>query len=130
MFFVLLLTIVPVIVLYGAVLTAIVAIRQRKFVYRAKSPFMVALAVTLFGLFILGLTIPDGGDTRESAGSALTVLTGNKSDKQALDASGRLASWSIFVTFVAAVTTLVLAFRERGKRIPDDKGADVLKPKV
>lgn len=130
MFFVLLLTIVPVTVIYGAVLSLVVAIRQRSFVYPAKGRFMVALFVTLFGLFMLGLSVPDGGDTRESAGSALTVLMGNKSDEQALSASGRLASWSIFVTFVAAVTTFVLAFLERGRRTPDDKGSDDLKPRA
>jgi hypothetical protein len=128
MFFVLLLTVVPVIVIYGAVLSLIVAIRQRKVVYRAKGPFMIALAVTLLGLFALGLSVPDGGDTRDSAGSALTVIMGQKSDSQAVNASGRLASWSIFVTLVGAVATFVLAFLERTRRMPDAEPTDNLKP--
>jgi hypothetical protein len=128
MFFVLLLTVVPLIVVYGAVLALVVGIRQRKISYPPKGRFMIALAVTLLGLFTLGLSVPDGGDTRESAGSALTVIMSQKSDRQAIDASGRLASWSIFVSFVGAVTTLVFAFLERNKRAPEAEGADGLKP--
>lgn len=127
MFFIVLFTIVPVMAIYGIVLTIIVAIRQRNFFYRRKGPFMVALYVTLAALFILGLCIPDGGDSRDSGGSALTVLMGDKSGERALRISGTLAGWSIFIALIASVATFVLAFFERTRRVTPQKAPDTLK---
>ncbi|MES2876378.1 MAG: hypothetical protein V4678_02805 [Patescibacteria group bacterium] len=116
MFFILLFTIVPLIFVYAVALTIVVAIRQRKHLYRMKGPFMMAVYVTLFALFMLGLSVPDGGDTKDSGGSALAVLMGNRSGEAALATSGTVAGWSIFIAFVASITAFILAFFERTKR--------------
>lgn len=127
--FILLFTIVPLIIVYGIALTIIVAVRQRHVVYRAKGPFMIAVYVTLGALFVVGLTVPDGGDTRESAGSALTVIMGDKSGKAALAVSGTLAGWSMFVAFAASITAFVLAFFERTRRLDGVQVTVGLKPR-
>lgn len=127
MVFILLFTIVPLIAIYAVALTVVVAARQRKVVYLSRGPFMVALYITLTALFVLGLTIPDGGDTRDSGGSALSVLMGDKSGERALGISGTIAAWSIFIAFISSVATFVLAFFERSKRVVPQKSQDTLK---
>lgn len=108
----------PVIVLYGIVLTAIVAIRQRTYRYRKWGPFMISLVVLLVSLFCVGFFMPDGGDTPESIGSAMSVLMMDRTNESYIGISGAIAGWAIFVTVVASVVTFVMAFTERSKKTP------------
>lgn len=129
MVFILLFTIVPIIVIYGLALTLIVAIRQRTYTYKPNGRFVVSLYATLASLFVLGLTVPDGGDTGESAGSALTILMGDMSNGDFIAISGFIAGWSIFAAFVASVAALVFAFVERSRSSRPDAPPSNLKVK-
>jgi len=115
MVFILLFTLVPVIAIYGIALTIIVAIRQRTYRYRKWGPFMTWVAITLVALFIVGLFMPDGGDSKNSASSALSVLMGDRANKGLSGISGAIAGWGIFASAVAAIIAFVFAFAERRK---------------
>lgn len=106
----------PIILLYGVVLAAVVAVRQQSYIFRAKGPFRTWLSVTLGGLFILGLSMPDAGDTRDSGGSALSVLLGDKTDGGLIGLSGTLVMLSLLTIVVAAIVTFILVFFERAPR--------------
>lgn len=127
MVFILLFTVVPVIVIYGIVLTVIVAIRQRSVVFRRRGRFMLGVYVTLAALFLFGLAIPDGGDTKDSAGSALTVLMGDKSGEAALALSGGIAVFALVVAAAAAIASFVLVFFEKSRPAGAGLTADTLK---
>lgn len=127
MVFILLFTVVPVIVLYGIILAIVVAIRQRSVVFKRTGRFMVATYVTLAALFLFGLAIPDGGDTKESAGSALTVLMGDKSGDATLALSGNISIFALVAALLAAVAAFVLVFFEKTKRPAVGGANDTLK---
>lgn len=103
----------PIVVLYGTVLTIIVAIRQRKYRYRKYGPFMISLIVLLVLLFCVGFFMPDGGDTPESIGSAMSVVLMDRTNEIYIGIAGYVAGWAVFLTVLAAVATLVTAFIER-----------------
>lgn len=105
----------PVIVLYGAVLAIVTAIRQQGYLYRPRGPLKKWLFVTLVALFCVGFFMPDAGDTSDSLGSALSVLAGYRTNSALIGASGTLAGWSIFVAVVAAIGTMIAAVVERPK---------------
>jgi hypothetical protein len=116
MVLILLFTMVPAIVMYGIVLTVIVAIRQRTYRYRKWGPFMTSVVITLVALFMVGAFIPDGGDSNDSASSALSVLLGDRTNNGLIAISGAIAGWSIFVSAVASIVAFVFAFAERSKK--------------
>lgn len=117
----------PIILMYGVALTVVVAVRQGHAIYRAKGAFMKWLYATLAALFVLGLSMPDAGDTPGSGGSALTVLLGNKSDEGLLAFSGTLLFWSIIATIITSIVTFVLAFFEGTKRAGNAPETNALK---
>lgn len=106
----------PIIALYGFVLSIVVAIRQRTYRYRKRGPFMLWVVVTLAALFCVGFFMPDAGDSRDSASSALSVVLMDKTNSALIGASGVITGWAIFVTVVAAVITFIMAFVERPKK--------------
>jgi hypothetical protein len=118
MVLVLLLTIVPVIVIYAIVLTIVVALRQRTYRYRKWGPFMTSVVVTLAALFVVGIFMPDGGDSKDSAASALSVLLGDRTNSGIIGASGVIVGWAIFVATIAAIVAFIFAFAERPKKAP------------
>ena len=103
----------PIIVLYGVVLAIVVGIRQRSYHFRKRGPFMLSLLATLAALFCVGFFMPDAGDSRDSASSALSVLLMDRTNSAFIGASGVIAGWFIFVTVVASIVTFIMAFAER-----------------
>lgn len=108
----------PVIVVYGLILTIIVAIRQRTYRYRKWGPFMVSVVILLAALFCVGFFMPDAGDTKDSYKTALAVILGNGDNLAVNGVSSVLVGWSIFITVVSSIATFVLAFAERPKKSP------------
>jgi cell division protein FtsW (lipid II flippase) len=106
----------PIVVVYGLVLTIIASIRQRTYRYRRRGPFVLWLTATLIALFCVGFFMPDGGDTPESIGSALSVVLLDRTNSAYIGVSSVLAMWSIFAVIFTSIVTFVLAFAERPKK--------------
>ena len=111
----------PIIIIYGVVLTIIVAVRQRNYRYQKRGPFMISLLTLLALLFCVGFFMPDFGDTSESASSALSVLLLDRANESYIGISGFLAGWAVFFTVIASIVTFILAFVERPKKTPQQK---------
>lgn len=116
MFLILLFTVVPIIVIYGGVLTVIVAVRQRKYMFRKSGPFIRSLVITLVTLLVSGTFMPDGGDTKESGASALSTILMDRNNTDLIALSGAISGWTLFIAFLAAIVTFIFALSERPKR--------------
>lgn len=118
----------PMIAVYGLTLAIIVAVRQRNYVYRKWGPFMTSLIITAAALFCVGFFLPDGGDTKDSIGSAMSTLMMDRTNPALIGVSGTLAAWSIFATIISSIVTFVLAFIERPRRPTGASHTSTLKP--
>lgn len=117
---IMLFTVAPFLLVYGAVLWAVVKVRNKRSGYIMSRTLHLLVIALLVILFVFGFTIIDGGDTKDSGMSALTSIFGinsaNGANSPLMDLSGRLSGNSIVLSILLLPTILGLAVFEKRRK--------------
>lgn len=117
---VMLFTVAPFLLVYGAVLWAVVKARNKRSGYLMSRTLRILVIALLVILFVFGFTIIDGGDAKDSGMSALTSLfginTANGANSPLMELSGRLSGNSIGLSILLLPTILVMALFEKRRK--------------
>ncbi len=109
-------TLVPLLLIYGAVIQAILTVRHKKSGYTLGG-LTKGVIYSMLGLAVVyGLTLVDGGDTPESVNSVVTGLFGISQDSAIATGIGIVSSLSFYLFLASLLAILILTLLE--KRLP------------
>ena len=117
---IMLFTVAPFLLVYGAVLWAIVKARNKRSGYLMSRALRFLVIALLISLFVFGLTVPDAGDNRDGGTSALTSMFGvtyaNGADSPVIKLTEWLSGKTIFLSILLLPTILGMALFEKRRK--------------